>query len=94
MHLGIYTFTGDPDELLSAYERLMAGLPADGSDVHLCVRRPDGITIYDTCPSREAFEQFSTSRGFRDALTAAGLPAPAIADAAVHTARTRTRRLA
>lgn len=86
MHLGIYRFDGDPDDLLAAYDRLAASMPVQ-SDFHLCVRRADGITIYDTCPSQEVFERFSQSSGFRGALAAAGLPEPQIEGAPVHASR-------
>ena len=93
MHLGIYRFDGDPDTLLAAYEQLTASIPPDSSTLHLCVRRPDGITIYDTCPSREVFESFSRSESFLGALAAAGLPAPVVESQAVHDARVRGERL-
>jgi hypothetical protein len=93
VHLGIYRFDGDPDELLAAYERLSAAVPAATSDVHVCARRDDGITIYDTCPSREVFERFSTSDAFLGALAAAGLPQPRVEGHAVHTARVRGEEL-
>jgi hypothetical protein len=88
VHLGIYRFAGDPGELLAAYDRLMAGMPAGSPPlVHLCVREPGGITIYDTCPSEEAFRGFSTSDGFHQALAAAGLPEPQVNGVPVHNAR-------
>jgi hypothetical protein len=86
VHLGIYRFYGDPDELVAAYDRLAAAMPVS-SDFHLCVRRAEGITIYDTCPSQEVFERFSRSRGFLGALAAAGLPAPEIQGLPVHASR-------
>ena len=45
MFLGTYRFDGDPDALVAAYDRLAPAIPLDGSAVHVCVRRPDGITI-------------------------------------------------
>ena len=78
MYLGTYRFDGDPDELLAAYDRMMAGFPTDALLVHLCVRRRDGITIIDTCPSAADFRSFTTSPEFHAALAAAGLPAPEI----------------
>ena len=93
MHLGIYHFDGDPDELMAAYERLSASISADGSALHVCTRRDGGITIYDTCPSQDVFERFSASDAFQGALAAAGLPAPRIEGEAVHDARVRGSRL-
>jgi hypothetical protein len=93
MHLGIYRFDGDPDELLAAYERVTTTMSADNSALHICVRRSDGITIYDTCPSREVFENFSAGAAFRAALAAAGLPVPAVQGEAVYEARVRRQRI-
>jgi len=36
----------------------------------------NGISVYDACPSREVFEEFS--RDFPAAVVAVGLPAPRI----------------
>jgi len=80
MHLATYRFDGDPDELLAGYDRMFAGFPVDALLVHLCVRRDDGITIIDTCPSAADFRSFSTSAEFHAALDAAGLPEPQIDD--------------
>ena len=76
MYLGIYDIDGDPDELLAAYDRVMAGMPDDQIPFHACAVRKNGITIYDACPTKEAFEKFSTSAEFRSAAEAAGLPWP------------------
>lgn len=90
MFLGSYEFDGDAQELLVAYERLLAGFPPDASDLHVCVVREGGITVYDTCPSRVVFAGFSSSEGFRDAITTAGLPAPKVQELGdVHALRTR-----
>jgi len=86
VHLGIYRFAGDPAELLPAYDRMLAGMPPELIIFHACAAEPDGITIYDACPTREAFERFSTSSEFRAALAAAGLPEPAIESAPLHNA--------
>jgi hypothetical protein len=78
MFLGSYRYDGDPDELLRAYDRLMSGMPVEQLTFHMCIRRDDGITIYDTCPSEEAFESFSTDPAVRSAMAAAGLPEPLV----------------
>ena len=89
MYLGTYRFTGDPDELLVGYDRMMASFPPELLLVHLCVRGVDGITIIDTCPDEATFRSFSTSAEFRGALEAAGLPEPVIDRVGdVHVART------
>jgi hypothetical protein len=76
MYLGIYDIEGDSDELLAAYDRVMAAMPESQVYFHACAVRETGITIYDACPSKEAFEKFSTSAEFRSAAEAAGLPWP------------------
>jgi hypothetical protein len=76
MYLGIYEIDGDPDELLAAYDRLIGMMPEAQVVFHACAVREDGITVYDACPTKEVFEQFSTSPEFRGATEAAGLPWP------------------
>ena len=87
MHLGIYEFDGDPEELLPAYDRLMETIPSGNTTWHLCAARPDGIMILDTCPSEAVFQSFSASPAFLEAIAAAGLPAPTITGLPVHAAR-------
>ena len=53
---------------------------------HACAVRDGGITIYDACPTQEAFERFSTGEGFEQALAAAGLPRPSIEGRPLHAA--------
>ncbi|MEV6874204.1 hypothetical protein [Amycolatopsis sp. NPDC051128] len=77
MFLSAYYFDGDPDRLLAGYDRMMATLPPK-LDLHACVSRETGITVYDGCPTREEFVEFSSGEGFRTALAAAGLPMPRI----------------
>jgi hypothetical protein len=74
MFLGAYHFDGPPDELIPAYERLLAGFPPDSLELHICVVREGGLTVFDTCPSSAVFAAFSTSADFADAVRAAGLP--------------------
>jgi hypothetical protein len=76
MYLGIYDIDGDPRELLVVYDRLIAGMPEGQLFFHACAVRENGITIFDACPTKEAFEKFSTSAEFRNAAEAAGLPLP------------------
>ena len=78
MFLGAFHFDGEPQALLSGYERLMQTYPPDSLDLHVCVRRDRGITVYDACPSQADFEAFTTGSEFRAAVAAAGLPAPRI----------------
>lgn len=90
MYLGVYEIDGDPNELLAAYDRVMAGMPEEQVEFHACAVREDGITIYDACPTKEAFEQFSSGDEFRAAAEAAGLPWPSrITGLPLHTVRAR-----
>jgi hypothetical protein len=90
MHLGIYDIDGDPTELLAAYDRLIAMMPEGQLVFHACAVRENGITVYDACPSKEAFEKSSTSEEFRGATAAAGLPWPRrIEGLPVHAARAK-----
>jgi hypothetical protein len=75
MHASLWWFYGDPDELLRQYEAIVADIPPTALRLQLCLRRPDGIVVVDTCPSREAFELFT--RGTFDELRRRhGLPEP------------------
>lgn len=90
MYLGIYDIDGEPRELLAAYDRLMAGMPDSQISFHACAVSENGITIFDACPSKEAFERFSTSAEFRSAAEAAGLPWPSkIGGMPLHAVRAR-----
>ena len=73
-HFAAYHFDGDRDELLAGYDRLLATYPPEILDLNVCVVREGGISVYDSCPSREVFEEFSQSPEFAQALAAAGLP--------------------
>jgi hypothetical protein len=90
MFVGAYHFDGDPAVLLLGYRRMMAAFPPDSSDLHVCVERVGGITVFDACPSSEVFAGFSTGVEFRTAIADAGLPAPRVEPLGeVRTARLR-----
>jgi hypothetical protein len=92
MFLGAYHFDGDPAVLVPAYENLMSGFPTDAIALHACVVTDRGISVYDACPSRADFEEF-TSGGFQAAVVAAGLPLPRIVPLGdVHNAITAVSR--
>jgi hypothetical protein len=87
MHAALWKLEGDPDDLLCRYDALIAETPTSGFTAHLCLRAPDGIVIFDTCPTRQAFEQFAASEDFAAARRRHGLPDPArIDDYPVHVA--------
>jgi hypothetical protein len=76
--LGAYHFTGDPTELVAAHDRLAAQFPPGTFDLHVCVALDDGIVVFDACPSRDVFADFSRSPEFLAAVAAAGLPVPRV----------------
>jgi hypothetical protein len=78
LYLGAMHFDGDPGELLPAYHRMLERFGIDTLDVHLCIVREDGLTVFDACPSKAVHQEFTTSDMFRGAVSAAGLPAPRI----------------
>jgi hypothetical protein len=80
MYLGTYTFKGDTDELVAAYDRMKASIPVEQMLHHLCVRTDDGLLVVDTCPTHADFRSFSTDPLVRQSLTAAGLPEPQVTE--------------
>jgi hypothetical protein len=90
MFLSAYHFDGPPASLLPAYQRLQAASPPESLELHVCVIRDGGLTIYDACPSRAVFEQFHRSTDFEAAVAGAGLPTPRVEPLGeVHTLRVR-----
>jgi hypothetical protein len=78
MFLGGYRSDREPIVRLAGYDGLMAGFPTDASLLYPCVRRGDGISLFDGCPSRAVFEGFKTGGDFGAACAAVGLPEPRI----------------
>jgi hypothetical protein len=94
MHASIWHFVGDPEELLRAYDAMLAEIPAESMRLHLCLRAEDGIVLVDTCPSRGAFEGFAHGEGFRELRRRHGLPEPErLEDFPVHAAFLDGRRV-
>jgi hypothetical protein len=58
VHCSIWTYVGDPDELVARYEAMIAEVPEENMLFHACARTEDGIVIFDTCPSKEVFDDF------------------------------------
>jgi hypothetical protein len=66
---------------------MVAEIPPESMRLHLCLRASDGLVMVDTCPSREVFEAFAGSEGFRALRARHGLPEPErIDDFPVHAA--------
>lgn len=78
MFLGAYHFTGDAAALLEGYALLCAEYPPALLQLQVCVQTPDGITVYDACPSEEVFARFSSSGHFLAVVAQAGLPVPRV----------------
>jgi hypothetical protein len=78
MFLGSYEFTGDPKELLEAYDRLSALMGPESLYFHACVVGDAGITVFDACPSQEVFASFAGGDFFADVLRKVGLPSPKV----------------
>lgn len=93
MHSSIMRFPGEPEALLAGYDAFRAEIPDQKLIFHACLRGPDGIVIVDTCPSRQAFEEFRDADWFREALDRHGLPFPDFEDHPVHVAFASGRRV-
>ncbi len=78
VYLGAVHFDGDPGQLLQGYDRMLERFGIENLDVHLCIVREDGLTVFDACPTRADYEQFTRGDMFRGAVTSAGLPSPRI----------------
>ena len=87
MHASISHFSGDPDDLQLRYDAMLAEVPTQNMQLHLCLRAPDGLVVVDTCPSEEAFRAFHRGPAFRELRARHGLPDPdRVEDFPVHTA--------
>ncbi|MDX6560824.1 MAG: hypothetical protein QOD65_638 [Gaiellales bacterium] len=87
MHASIWKLQGDPADLLDRYDALLAEMPTANMRLHLCLRASDGIVIVDTCPSRQVFQEFTSSEIFSGMLERHGLPFPSrLDDFPVHAA--------
>ena len=78
MYLGAVYFDGDPGELLPAYQRMLDKFGLEALDVHLCITTDAGLTVFDACPTREIYEEFTRSETFLGAIAEAGLPIPRV----------------
>jgi hypothetical protein len=56
MNINEYTFTGDPQALLAAWERATAGFGKEEYVLNVVSVREDGITVLDVCPTEEDFQ--------------------------------------
>ena len=58
MHCSVWRFHGDPDDLERRYLALMAQVPESNHVLHAAAKTPDGLLIFDTCPSEEVYREF------------------------------------
>ena len=84
MHGSIWRFHGSPDDLALRYDALVAQIPRESLRLHVCLQGTDGLVVFDTCPSLEAFE--ATEPMLRSAMAGAGLPEPTVEHHPVHAA--------
>jgi hypothetical protein len=56
MNINLYRFTGDPEQLLAAWERAAAGFDASDYVLNLVSVGDDGITVVDVCPTEADFQ--------------------------------------
>ena len=73
MHCSVWRFTGDPDELERSYVELAERIPAARHVLHAAARTPDGLLIFDTCPSEETYRAFFASEDVRALFAEVGL---------------------
>jgi len=58
MHGSVRRFEGDPDDLEQRYLRMFADVPESNHTFHAAAKTPDGLLIFDTCPSEDVYRQF------------------------------------
>ena len=80
MHCSVWRFTGDPDELERGYLALTERIPAARHVLHAAARTPDGLLIFDTCPSEEAYRAFFESPEVRALFAEVGLVGGVVED--------------
>ena len=80
MHCSVWRFRGDPDTLERAYRALMEGVPETNHVLHAAARTPDGLLIFDLCPSEEAYHAFFGSDEVRTMFAEHGLEAGDVED--------------
>ena len=76
MHCSLWSYQGDPDELVARYEAMIAEVPVESMQFAACFRTQHGIVIVDTCRSKEVFDEFVASEGLHALLARHGLDQP------------------
>lgn len=70
MHCSVWRFVGDPEELEQRYVAMMSEIPESNHVLHAAAKTPDGLLIFDTCPSEEVYREFFDPDGPASALFA------------------------
>ena len=73
MHCSVWRFRGDPDALERGYRSLMERVPESNHVLHAAALTPDGLLIFDMCPSEEAYDAFFGSDEVRAMFAQHGL---------------------
>ena len=63
MHCSVWRFVGDPDDLEQRYLAMIVEVPESNHVLHAAAKTPDGLLIFDTCPSEEAYRAFVAPEG-------------------------------
>lgn len=74
MYLTRYDYDGDTDTLAAAHDRMFDVFPPEILDLHVLIRRPGGITVFDGCPDEQTARSFSVGAEFTTASRNVGLP--------------------
>jgi len=77
LYLGAAHFDGDPGQLLPGYHRMLQRFGIDALDVHLCIVRDDGLTVFDACPRRRSTRSSSRATCSSAPWPRQGCPHPA-----------------
>ena len=93
MHCSVWRFKGDPDALERGYRALIERVPETNHVVHAAARTPDGLLIFDMCPSEEAYHAFFGSDAVRALFAEHGLEGGVVEDFPVVLAFARRREL-
>jgi hypothetical protein len=68
VHCSLWRFEGDPDDLEQRYLAVMAEVPESNHVLHAAAKTPDGLLVFDTCPSEEVYREFFAPEGPASAL--------------------------
>jgi hypothetical protein len=68
MHGSVWRFAGDPDDLERRYLAMLAEIPESNHTLHVAARTPEGLLVFDTCPSADVYREFFGPDGRAAAL--------------------------